>query len=413
MPRMITADVLEALTQIHDRTVQTCITSPPYWSLRYYDIPPTKWPAVTYSPLPGLPAIVNIPEWVGCLGLEPTPEMFVGHLVEVFRGVHRTLRKDGTLWLNIGDTYATRAGKTNGPGWGRGSKGGTHNPAGMTQPSRMPIPGLKRKDLCGIPWRTLFALQADGWYFRRDIIWHKPTCMPESAKDRPTTDHEYVFLLSKSPKYYFDNEAIKEIASPESHARYARGRSQNHKYADGGPGQQTLMMNYDHMRGIPGVTPKAVLGWAQGAGQHSVLEHAVGERKKNDTGVGWGRLSDLRPEVTQPGRGRIKNNPSFANAVKGTVDMRNKRSVWSIMSEPCHDAHFATFPQKLVEPMILAGAPTGSVVLDPFSGKGTTCVVAKKLGRDYIGIDSNPSYMKIAKRDLYEVGPLFAEATQA
>ncbi len=213
----------------------------------------------------------------------------------------------------------------------------------QTQPNRMPIAGLKPKDLCGMPWRVAFALQADGWYLRSDIIWHKPNPMPESVRDRPTKAHEYLFLLSKSERYYYDADAIKEPTTGSAHHR----------------GQ--------------GVNPKAEKwpnAWSAESGRHD--------------GVGNGRF-------------RPKQNESFSAAVVRTVERRNKRTVWSLATKPYPGAHFATFPPKLVEPCILAGCPVGGVVLDPCAGSGTTLLVAKEHGRNSVGIELNPDYVKMAR----------------
>lgn len=195
---------LEGLKLIEDNGIHCCVTSPPYWSLRDYGIVPTLWPAVIYAPMPGIQEI-TVPEWTGCLGLEPTIEMFIGHIVLIFREVRRVLRKDGTLWLNFGDAYAKQGID------GRGDPTIGKRNLGDMNPICKKVPqSLKAKDLIGIPWRAAFALQADGWWLRSDIIWHKPNPMPESTMDRPTKAHEYIFLLSKSSRYYYNAEAVKE-----------------------------------------------------------------------------------------------------------------------------------------------------------------------------------------------------------
>jgi DNA modification methylase len=275
--------------------------------------------------------------WRGNLGLEPTPELFVEHIVEVFREVWRVLRPDGTCWVNLGDSYA---------GSGKGQMGnGQHSPEHGTKQGTsagtlvggLPVgyTGLKPKDMVGIPWRVAFALQADGWYLRSDIIWSKPNPMPESVTDRPTKSHEYLFLLTKSKSYYYDAEAVRERSSPDMEHRASRG----------------------HTRGGTKVAT---------------------ERNDAET---------LRPEqITAAGR--------------------NLRSVWAINPEPYSEAHFATFPQALVEPCIKAGTKIDDTVLDPFCGSGTTGIVALRLGREFIGIELNPEYVEMAKRSI--AGPLFA-----
>lgn len=341
---ILQGDALALLRTLPSESVHCCVTSPPYWGLRDYGV-------------------------AGQMGGEATPEAFVAGMVAVFAEVRRVLRSDGTCWVNLGDSYAggghtgrndaetirqidvNSGRRPNAMAYGDNDRGG--------RKPRGPVLGLKSKDLVGIPWRVAFALQADGWFLRSDIIWHKPNPMPESVTDRPTKAHEYLFLLSKSATYYYDADAIKELASPDSHARYARGRSDSHKWADGGPGCQTIATNKPGSRFGPGVNPKCA----------------------------------------EPGSG-IKQNTSFSAAVKDLVDSRNKRSVWTIPTQPYPEAHFATFPEGLVRPCILAGCPPGGTVLDPFAGSGTTLAVAKALGCDAIGIELNPAYVKLIEKRL-------------
>ena len=286
---------------LHDATVQCVVTSPPYWGLRDYGMGPDQ------------------------LGLEPTPELYVRHLVEILREVRRVLRDDGTVWLNLGDCYQSG----NRGGYDRNRAGVSKNMGATASdfhaaPNRMPQDGLKSKDLVGIPWRVAFALQADGWYLRSDIIWAKPNPMPESIRDRPTRSHEYMFLLSKSKRYYYDAKAIAEPVLPESMARY----------------------KYD-FTGDPTTS---------------------------------GKLSIQSP------RGRRTAHPT-----------KNRRSVWFIPTQPYRGAHFATFPEKLVEPCVLAGCPEGGVVLDPFCGSGTVGVVAARHGRKFVGVELKPDYIRLAQ----------------
>ena len=279
--------------------VQTIITSPPYYGLRDYGVD-------------------------GQLGLEATPEEYVAKMVEVFREARRVLRDDGTLWLNIGDSYAANRSYQV-----PSTKGGTkHSYSQAVGGKGSVIPdGLKAKDLIGIPWRLAFALQADGWYLRQDIIWHKPNPMPESVRDRCTKAHEYIFLLSKSERYFFDSEAIKEPAVSEKPAGNKR-----HKYAD-----------------------------AYNAGTSE--EHRTKAGLLALTGVEW--------------------------------ETRNRRSVWTIPTESYSEAHFATFPQALVEPCVLAGSRPGDIVFDPFLGSGTVAQVAQRLGRHWLGCELNPEYIEL------------------
>lgn len=369
-------DCLDVLRTLPAESVHTCITSPPYWGLRDYGVE-------------------------GQIGLEASPAEFVARLVEVFREVRRVLRDDGTLWLNLGDSYAGSPG-----GW----QGKNGERASRTFTARIGLDkggnGLKPKDLCGMPWRVAFALQADGWWLRQDIIWHKPNPMPESVRDRCTKAHEYLFLLSKSERYYFDNEAIKEPASLDTHERYARGKSDSHTWADGGPGGQTIARSFDHMR-------KPVAGWANGPGDHSAVGHAQartdgsvedGDKFGRGNGVGWGYATNEKPrtkgrKLAEVGSG-TKNNASFDAAMVAMPDMRNKRSVWTVPTAPFSEAHFATFPPDLIRPCVLAGAPAGGLVLDPFNGAGTTGLVALQEGRGYLGIELNADYLEMTRRRL-------------
>ena len=269
---------------------QTCVTSPPYFGLRDYG-------------------------HEGQIGLEETPEQYIAAMVEVFRCVWDVLEDDGTLWLNIGDSYATgtkadRQQSTN-PGVGANRPEAQNSVGRIGNPS-----GCKTKDLIGIPWMLAFALRADGWYLRQDIIWHKPNPMPESVRDRCTKAHEYIFLMSKSQKYYYDADSIKD---PVKQDWGTRDRTDG-KYHNEGSGLQP----------------------------HSGLEKSY--------------------------------------------EMANKRSVWTVNTKPYKGAHFAVFPQELIEPCILAGAPEGGIVLDPFMGSGTTAQVAQNLGRAYLGCELNAEY---------------------
>lgn len=284
-------------TGLDDESVQCIVTSPPYWGLRKYDgEQEVAWPSVSYSPMPDL-AEVNVPSMSCGLGSEKTLVQYVAHVVEVFREMWRLLCGDGVAWLVLGDTYASAwsVSRRNVVGSGSLPDGTRKN-----RPNRL-VDGLKEKDLCGIPWRVAFALQADGWYLRNDVIWSKSNPTPEgSVRDRSTRSHEYVFLLAKSERYYYEAKAVRE--------------------------------------------------------------------------------------------------PS----VNGST--RNRRTIWHTATQPYKGAHFATYPPKLIEPMILAGSRRGDTVLDPFSGSGTTGVVALKHGRNYIGVDINDEYNKeLAEKRLANV----------
>lgn len=425
---ILVGDALEQLKTLPAQSVHCVVTSPPYWGLRDYGVE-------------------------GQLGLEASPQAYLDRMIPIFRQIRRVLRRDGTLWLNMGDCYATGAGKAEIPGGGprgerwlgdasrhrdekrRSTRDGTNcgkNTAiaamgPMNQPNRMVIPGLKPKDLVGMPWRLALALQADGWWLRQDNIWHKRNVMPESTRDRTTRAHEYLFQLTRAQHYFYDATAIEEPQVEHERTRRLREQSQ---------GLDTVYS----LRGDDGS-----------------FRH------------------------TKPGRsGAVKTVAArHALAVKGT---RNKRSVWSIATQPFKEAHFATFPEKLIEPCIMAGtsekgccshcgAPelrkiqptpeyaellqgnigknhlksrdedrkTGRegngiashgnvgrgyqttgwesgcncrlgriepcVVLDPFMGAGTTALVALKLGRRFIGIELNPAYAEIARK---RIAPLMA-----
>ena len=321
---ILIGDVREQLKQLADQSVNCVVTSPPYWGLRDYGND-------------------------GQIGLEQEPEDFINELVSVFREVKRVLRDDGTLWLNIGDSYS-------GSGKGTaGNLGKKHNERHLEHKTGGLIPtGTKPKDLVGIPWMLAFALRADGWYLRQDIIWHKPNPMPESVRDRCTKAHEYIFLLSKSPKYYFDSEAMKEPAKYPFDNRGAR--------ADSRAG--TSMNSVGGKTGI-----------------------RFGGNKYGD--------SDDPKHSTKSGNEYIAT---------GT---RNKRSVWSVTTRPFKGAHFATFPPALIEPCILAGCPEGGTVLDPFFGAGTTGLVAQRHNRKWIGCELNPEYAAIAQARIESESTLF------
>ncbi len=297
------SDCLDGMRQLPDESVQCIVTSPPYFRLRNYGVK-------------------------GQIGLETTPEEYTTKLVEVFREARRTLKGDGTLWIILGDSYAgtgKSGGGKQGEQWEKqgaqtvGRRGGKWSP---------PPAGLKRKDLIGIPWRVAFGLQADGWYLRQDIIWHKPSPMPESVSDRCTKAHEYIFLLSKSRHYYYDQEAIAEPLESDP-ATWGKHRTKD-------PGAQAPKPN-----------------------------PMFGPGRNNRTGTEW-----------------------------GNGKTRNKRSVWTVDTKPYKDSHFAVFPDDLIEPCVLAGAPEGEIILDPFTGSGTTGEVAIRNGRRFLGLELNPEYVR-------------------
>ena len=422
---ILQGDCIEAMRGMEPESVHCVVTSPPYWGLRDYGVD-------------------------GAYGLEPTLEKYIANMVEVFREVRRVLRKDGSLWLNLGDTYAAAQGvyadgaprlpkvPTTVQNRPKGSDD-SNLPAGWTsrhiqrtqRVTRNNSLNLKPKDLIGLPWRVAFALQADGWWLRSDIVWHKPNPMPESVTDRPTRAHEYVFLLSKSARYYYDADAIREPATS--------------------------------------TTTKKSDGWDTGPGAHGSF-HRNGREKG---------------ERTDKQRGHGRRHAGFNDRWDGMSKEAqqamgaNKRTVWSIATQPYKGAHFATYPEKLVEPCILAGTsehgvcgvtgdpwervveqsrtfesgsgrsgnaisgkngsrvqgggetgdvrrgpvvhtsttgwqptcdhdsePVPAVVLDPFCGSGTTGVVALRHGRSFIGIELNPEYIELARKRIIADAPL-------
>jgi len=310
--RIINEHCLIGLKNLPENSIDCCVTSPPYWGLRDY----------------GHDAQI---------GMEETPDKFVQSLTEVFAEVKRVLKPEGTLWLNLGDTYSAhkdcksvadtlRVGG-NSETANIIDKGKSHSRNSKTLKSV----GLKNKDLIGVPWMVAFALRSNGWYLRQDIIWNKPNPMPESVTDRCTKAHEYIFLMTKSAKYYYNAEAIKTKMECSEHDKRSR--------------QGRKRFPTELINGIRGNTPDKIYEWA------------------------------------------------------------NKRSVWTVTTKPYADAHFATFPEDLIVDCIKAGSPENGIVLDPFMGAGTTAIVSKKLGRNYIGFELNEKYIDIANKRLYnEIG---------
>ena len=328
------------LGTIPDQSIQCCVTSPPYWGLRDYGHD-------------------------GQIGLEQTPNEYVAEMVAVFRQVHRVLRNDGTLWLNLGDSYSAMRDSKATPDTLRGEGTGTAvGSAANRNPANLKAAGLKHKDLVGIPWRVAFALQADGWYLRQDIIWHKPNPMPESVTDRCTKSHEYIFLLSKSAKYYFDHEAIKEPLANSSLKRLSQNVAEQ-KGSDRVPGKTNGPM-------------KAVASGIRFGG--SKYGDSDDPKHATKSGDEW--------EIPADG-------------------LRNKRSVWTVTTRPFKGAHFATFPPQLIEPCILAGSKLGDTILDPFFGAGTTGLVAQRHSRNWIGCELNPEYAEMARKRLETEQNLF------
>lgn len=345
-------DCLQGLRQLPDESVHCCVTSPPYWGLRDYGV-------------------------TGQYGLEETPEAFVVRQVEVFREVRRVLRKDGTLWLNIGDSYAAAAASRKAEHTGDGNIGMGHRISGAVQP-RKNVSGLKRKDLVGIPWMLAFALRTDGWYLRQDIIWSKPNPMPESVTDRCTKAHEYIFLLTKSEKYYYNAAAI---ATPYAEKTYTTFGIESKGRGDG----SGLIASENWARDVKVRKPKQWKtpdGWDTGKGSHGSF-HKQGREKGH----------------TKPHNG-FNQDLDHRTVYEQQIDGANKRSVWNISSKRYPGAHFATFPEEIPHTCILAGCPLDGVVLDPYMGAGTTALVARKLQRNFIGFELNPQYLADAEERL-------------
>jgi len=313
-------DALDWLRTLPDESVNCIVTSPPYWGLRNYNAD-------------------------GQMGLEPTYQEHVAALVDLFREARRVLRNDGTLWLNYGDCYASTP---NGRSAADTKAAGNDDRTFRDKPFSTIGGSLKPKDLCMLPHRLAIALQDDGWWVRADIVWSKPNPMPESVTDRPTKAHEYVFLLAKSERYYYDAAAIAEpCVAGDRGSTYTSGKTASAK--DGGV-----------LRPV-------------GNGPRTDKQAATGKRQYTGFNDRW----DAAPTTS-----------------------RNKRDVWTVATQPTPEAHFATFPEKLIEPMILAGCPADGIVLDPFFGSGTTGLVARRLGRHFVGCDLNPAYVAIAERRL-------------
>lgn len=350
MTTILPGHVLDRLKELPCDSVQVCVTSPPYWGLRSY--------------LPAGHPLKHLE-----IGSEGTPELFVAKMVEVFAEVRRVLKPDGTLWMNLGDSYAN-VGK-----WGGSTGGkhvnGLHGESGVGREKR-DYGYLKPKDIVGIPWMVAFALRSAGWYLRQDIIWSKPNPMPESVTDRCTKAHEYLFLLTKSERYYYDQEAIKEPCSLSTHARLA----------------QNISAQSGSVR-------------ANGGEKKNGAMKAVGNKSWNGSRFDDGKNLKIHPNTSTNRKhgphGEVKNNASFDDALQVMPEFRNKRSVWTIGSEPYSEAHFATFPKALVRPCILAGSRAGDTVLDPFGGSGTVGEVAAEYGRNCILIELNSESVELAR----------------
>lgn len=325
-------DALSVLKSMKPKSVQCVVTSPPYWRMRDYEVE-------------------------GQMGMEETPELYTAAMVGVFKEVWRVLRDDGTIWVNLGDCYASG-------GWGGGADVRLNRSRTWAQREKLigwrgHPKGLKHKDMVGIPWRFAFAMQSAGWYLRSDIIWEKPNVLPESVIDRPTKSHEHIFLMSKKPKYYYDAEGIKVPVSPNTHERGPRVRTKMDKAK-----RRYNRANTSFIRMIGG---------------------PVKIRNRRDV---W-KVPSLEARLQY-------------RAAKRFIEMfhrknRDKGDVWTIANRSFHGAHFSTFPPEMAKVCILAGCPIGGIVLDPFAGSGTACAVAKEFGRKSVGIDLNSEFLDMAK----------------
>ena len=382
--QILHGDVRDRLGDLAPGSVQCCVTSPPYFGLRDYGVP-------------------------GQIGMEPTPRDFTDALVAVFAEVRRVLAEDGVCWLNLGDSYAgassssssTSALSAQGPqspfppspsvseephlshGGSSSLSSSTGRYGAYRSSSTGPLStmkqgarnghrrsrprgyhGLEAKQLVGIPWRVAFALQAAGWYLRADIIWSKPNPMPESVTDRPTKAHEYLFLLTKSARYYYNAAAIREPYAPSTLTQFEQP--------------------YE------------------------------GQATKDYAAAGVQNPSAIKKRITDKQRGHSRRHAGFNDRWDDMPKQQqqhgaNKRSVWTIATHPYPEAHFATFPEALVEPCILAGSKEGDLILDPFAGSGTTGAVAVRLQRNFVGIELNPDYVKLARKRIGNVAPLLAQ----
>ena len=422
-------DSLEVLITLPDESIDCCVTSPPYYALRDYGTgtweggdpncdheaarKKTRFDYAFNSFQDGSKG-TDVKEYAKVcpicgarrvdrqIGLEDTPEEYIEKMTALFAEVRRVLKKEGTLWVNIGDSY-------NGQGAGK-------NPGGLTRKAmerkgkdyedtvvrtgKKVVGSCKPKDLIGIPWMLAFALRSDGWYLRQDIIWHKPNPMPESVTDRCTKSHEYIFLLSKSERYYFDNEAIQEEAVTQLDPRIGN-RIEYNGMRDGekGKGQRSFVsLKFGKMGGNK-------------YGDSDDPHFATKSGKEWQPQMRWG--SGTKTERTHEQNyskdengGHRDNSGGFdcEMSVKDGVVVRNKRDVWTINVKPNKEAHFATYPEELIAPCILAGCPEGGTVLDPFMGSGTTGIVARKLSRNYVGIELNPEYHAMAERRIASDG---------
>ncbi|WP_438391132.1 DNA-methyltransferase [Caballeronia sp. DA-9] len=365
--------------------VQTIVTSPPYWGLRDYGVD-------------------------GQIGHEPTLREFIETLTDVFELCRELLADDGTAWVNMGDSYAGS--------WG--SQGRDYSGVGVASLSARQVAasqrkasgtgtirddGIKAKDLMGQPWRLAFALQDAGWYLRQDIIWHKPNPMPESTRDRCTKAHEYLFLLSKKSKYFYDNEAIRTPSASIA----------NYKMPDGWDTAPGAHGSYHPQGREKGRTagnvnpPKGAVAYAEGDERHRTKAGLLAFAEKTRASRDNFKREDSKRAVAHPGQTMGTHRPDRADS-EYDLTTANRRSVWTIATEAYPGAHFATFPEALVEPCVLAGSRPGDIVFDPFFGSGTTGAVASRLGRRWIGCELNPAYEPLQRDRLRQPGLMLENA---
>lgn len=402
---ILTGDVLAKLAGLPSNFVDCVVTSPPYFGLRDYNNPPSVWGGETDcrhewgATVPGSSRggsgtpngrngtgegygrdsargefCLRCGAWRGCFGLEPTPALFVENAVRIFREVRRVLKPSGTCWLNLGDSYfgdsptRKKGSEAFSESWDpsqTASRGGKRRSAAS-------VDGLRAKCLCMMPARVAIALMEDGWYLRSEVIWAKPNPMPESVRDRPTRAHEQVFLLTKSPKYWYDADAIAEPVTPSTVERLSQP-------------------NYEQQEG----SDRANAGAKTNGNMKAVVKKQDGHGRRH-AGFNERYFGQNKRYIDQDG---------------DVFNTRNARTVWTIATAPFSEAHFATFPPEIPKRCILAGCPEGGTVLDPFAGSGTTLMVAVQLGRKALGFEINPAYAEMAERRIASVTPsLFSEA---
>lgn len=394
---------VDGLQQLAPKSVHTCVSSPPYYALRDYGLEPTKWPAITYT-IFGF--TVRVKAMSCCLGLEPTPEAYIGHMVYIYRLVREALRDDGTVWVNIGDSYAANQKTRSDEQACRKSKlnGCKASQIACKNQQKKIYPGIKAKDMLGIPWMLAFALRADGWYLRQDIIWSKQNGMPESCTDRCTKSHEYLFLLSKSKKYYFDHLSIAtELAeSTRNDHRIKEETYTENRPESSFPGERQNrgngMLKPTMRTPRPGID---TLGGNQGSGDIPAFNMKIQTFKRENS-----KYSE--PLLNQSNAQHRPDRPD--PVVNG---LANKRSVWSTATAAFKEAHYAVFPEELIVDCIKSGCPIDGLVLDMFMGRGTTAVVSVKLNRNFIGFEQSEKSIRIAKRYMHKKLGLFNPSDHA